>query len=68
MLCPRCGQGQVQKVIIIKTREPVHLCEECDALWQNGIVVSGVGFVDFATYVIDFGLKGQWTEVYIIDE
>jgi len=64
MQCPRCdGQGEVSQVKIKKTGEIVHLCDECDALWKSGDDVVFSKFVDFSTYVEQFGLEGTWDEV-----
>ncbi len=63
MWCPRCDQGNVVKVRINKTGEVVHICEECEALWQTDVKVAPTGFVDFMTYVTPFGLEGNWSEL-----
>ena len=50
MECPRCDQqGDVMLVVIRKTGERVLLCDECDALWTEGMEVSKSNFQDFAT-------------------
>jgi hypothetical protein len=67
--CPRCdGQGIVHTARIIATGEIVHLCDECDAIWPNGVEVRLNTFLDFQTYVEQFGLKGLWSEIEILDE
>ncbi len=64
MVCPRCDdQGNVIAVRIIATGENVFLCDECDALWRKDVPVSVDSFVDFSTYVDQFGLKGRWDEI-----
>lgn len=63
MWCPRCDQGKVWRVQIIKTGEVVHVCEECEALWPGQAEVSATGFIDFKTYVTPDGLKGAWSEL-----
>jgi hypothetical protein len=69
MLCPRCDQqGTVLKARIVASREVVHLCDECDALWPNGVEVSEMSFVDFSTYMNQLGLRGQWDEVEVITD
>lgn len=46
MLCPRCDQqGKVELVVIKKTGERVHLCDECDALWKEDDEVTKSNFV-----------------------
>ncbi len=67
MLCPRCDhQGEVRLVVITKTGERVHLCDECDALWQEGMNIEKTTFVDFSTYVAQFGLNGTWNEIEVV--
>lgn len=63
MWCPRCDQGYVQRMRILKTGETVHVCEECDALWPWGVDVAPTGFIDFRTYVSPIGLEGLWSEL-----
>ncbi len=63
MWCPRCDQGDVNKVRVNKTGEIVHVCEECEALWPSGIDVASTGFIDFKTYVTPLGLEGLWSEL-----
>jgi hypothetical protein len=65
--CHRCDQGWVKRVRINKTGEAVHLCEECDALWPSGVPVAVTGFVDFQTYVADFGLSSLRAELTLLD-
>ncbi len=68
MLCPRCDeQGRVLKVRISASGEVAHLCEECDALWPDGVAVTKADFVDFSTYVKPLGLRGVWNEVVVLD-
>ncbi|MDG2471048.1 MAG: hypothetical protein P8M80_17330 [Pirellulaceae bacterium] len=67
MLCPRCDQqGQVELVVIKKTGERVHRCDECNALWQNGDEVMKSNFVDFSTHVAQFGVIDTWDEIETI--
>lgn len=64
MLCPRCDfQGEIRKVKIRKTKEHVQLCDECDALWKELDEVTKSNFIDFSTYVAQFGLRGTWDEI-----
>jgi len=64
MLCPRCDQqGEVELMVIKKTGERVYLCDECDALWKEGDEVTKSNFIDFSTYVAQFGLSGTWDEI-----
>ncbi len=67
MWCPRCNQGEVNRVIIIKTEEVVNICEECDALWPSGVNIGPSDFIDFATYVKPFGLRGLWSELKVLN-
>ena len=69
MLCPRCDeQGEVQLVVITKTGERVYLCDECDALWREGTDIDKATFVDFSSYVAQFGLNGTWNEIEVIND
>ncbi len=69
MLCPRCDfQGEVKLVMIVKTGEKVRLCDECDALWQQGDKVDTAKFTDFSTFVAPFGLQGTWDEIQVLED
>ena len=69
MLCPRCDQqGCIHRVCIKTNREIVQLCDECDALWRDGIVPAVPGFIDFAEYVRPLGLLGLWSEVEVLPD
>lgn len=69
MICPRCdGQGSVWLAKIIQSGELIQICDECDATWPEGTLVSSTTFVDFATYVQPLGLRGQWSEIELIDQ
>jgi uncharacterized Zn finger protein len=68
MLCPRCDQqGEVIAAVIKATGERVRICDECDALWSDGKPIDKYAFVDFSTYVAQFGLRGTWDELEITD-
>jgi len=67
-MCPLCEQvGTIDTVRINATGEIVHLCEECDALWPSGARIQMDTLKNFRDYVREFGLKGLWTEVTILN-
>jgi len=46
----------------------VHLCEECDALWDTPDEIQDLcAFVDFSQYMEQKGLSGSWEQVKILD-
>jgi hypothetical protein len=63
MWCPRCDQGEIVKAKITATGEIVHVCQECDALWLDGIKIKGDNFKDFSAFVKPKGLQGLWSEL-----
>ncbi len=66
MQCPRCGQGEVVRAKITATGEVVHICQECDALWPDGVRIESDNFIDFSTFVRPKGLQGLWSELHDI--
>ncbi len=67
MMCPRCKQGNILKVLIKELRVETFLCDECDAMWFNRINIGKMPFVDFETYMISKGLKSAWNEIIVVD-
>lgn len=68
MICPRCdGQGELVIARINATGEVVRLCDECDALWPGSGPLDGTAFIDFSTYVAQWGLLGRWNEITILE-
>ena len=69
MICPRCdGQGMVIKASIFDTNIVLYVCDECDATWRDGEVVSSVNFKDFSTLMNSLGYKGLWSELINVDK
>jgi hypothetical protein len=66
--CPYCGQSGVHRVVIpqLKSGE-MHLCQECDALWDTGKLVEANNFEEFSTYMEKHRLKGDWSYVKKLD-
>jgi hypothetical protein len=61
--CPRCKQGWVTLSRVKATGEIVSVCEECEALWPDSVVISFETFVDMSIYLTAQGLSGQWTDL-----
>lgn len=65
MLCPRCEQGEVVVANIIKTKDTVYVCEECEATWFSEEDIGKEEFVDFGTYMESIGLEPLWKEITV---
>ena len=62
--CPRCdGQGAVADYTVQQTGEDVRVCDECDALWPDGVEVARATFVDLSMYLGQRGRPGLWSEL-----
>ena len=67
--CPRCDyQGIIEKARIIATGEIIHLCDECDATWLDGMEFRIDNFKDFSTLLESKGLQGVGSEIEFIKE
>lgn len=64
--CPRCNhQGHVRPLFIKRTREVVHVCDECDALWLKPLRDEPrfeVDFIDFKTYLDSHNVNFESSE------
>lgn len=68
MWCPRCDQGFVVKVEVLKTGVVLFVCMECDATWFNKGDVGILAFFDFGTYMMEQGSPPLWSEVRVLDD
>ncbi len=66
MICPRCRQGDILKVLVKELQVETFLCDECDAMWFNRIDIENMSFVDFETYMVSKGLDSTWNEIIIV--
>jgi hypothetical protein len=67
-LCPRCDeQGTVATYLVRQTGEHVRVCDECDALWPDGVQVAPNTFLDLTDYLGQRGRPGLWTELTPVD-
>ena len=64
----RCEQGQVVAVRIIKLATDAFICDECDALWPSGVPVERMRWIDFHTFMKQYGLPGAWSELVSIPD
>lgn len=67
-ICPRCGQGELLHATIIATDEQIIVCDDCEALWTQGVVIAKNNFIDMSTYLESQGLQGSGNELRIDDE
>lgn len=65
MLCPRCEQDDVLRVVITQNNQELFFCPECEAQWLSVSSIRGEKFFDFVTYMRTLGLSGKWSEVTI---
>jgi hypothetical protein len=57
VVCPRCdGNGLIFKAYVIPPSVTVYLCDECDALWEDGSAIRLNNFKDFTTYLREKGV------------
>ena len=47
MICPRCNQGEIYRILIKRLQAETFLCDDCEAMWFNRIEIGNVPFVDF---------------------
>ena len=40
MICPKCNEGDISKVMFKSTKEIAYLCNLCEALWFKGEVIN----------------------------
>jgi hypothetical protein len=64
--CPRCNQGWVLKARINATKEPVSVCEECEATWVEGKPIAFETFMDMGTMLKEKGLPGRWSDLQVV--
>ena len=63
MMCPYCEQGVVISARLKKNGKIIHICEECDTVWEGEInLQTGVGF---ETYMMQQGCANSWEELEI---
>ena len=65
--CPRCGQGNVATYRVHVTGERVSVCDECDALWPDGVTIGPTGFEDLTDFLRAQGRPGDWSELAALD-
>lgn len=63
MWCPRCDQGFVVMVEVVKTKKRLFVCKECDASWFDRASVGTGDYIDFGTWMLTQGLTPLWSEV-----
>jgi len=66
--CPRCDQGRILHARVRATGMEVSVCEECEALWPAGTDVAPNNFADLKTHLQKCGMKGDWSELEIVEE
>ena len=68
MICPRCNQGSILKVLIKELQVETFLCDECDTMWFKRIDIGNVPYIDFGIYMISKGLNSTWNEIIIVND
>jgi hypothetical protein len=54
--CPRCGQSYVEDTWVVRTRERVHWCSECDATWPHPVLPTRTNWIDLGAYLEERGI------------
>lgn len=63
MVCPYCEQGKVIVAKIKRNGKKIHLCEECDTVWEGEIdLISGIGF---DLFMKNEGCEANWSELEV---
>lgn len=65
MICPYCEQGGIMRVKVKKNNEIIKMCEECDAVWLDEVLVE-LG-TTFERYTEQRGYANSWDELEIIE-
>ncbi len=65
MLCPRCEQDDVLRVIVKKNNQELFVCPECEASWLSANNIKDENFFDFVSYMRTLELRGSWSDVII---
>ncbi len=68
VICPRCdGNGLVYKAKLYNQNKQlqitVFMCDECEALWEEGKVISFETFQDTSTYLEKYACSYRDTEI-----
>lgn len=50
-----------------RTGERVRVCDECEALWPEGVDVAPATFLDLSVYLEQRGRPGLWSELTPLD-
>jgi transcription elongation factor Elf1 len=66
-ICPRCQQGCVVEVRLLRTATRLFVCKECEATWQSRDSIGTEPWNDFETYLRDAGRTLGWAEVELIE-
>lgn len=64
-LCPLCEQGHVVRRVVRVTRDIIQICEQCDSLWPDGVLVGTSHVTNFHSYMAAIGLRPLWTELVL---
>jgi transposase-like protein len=56
LLCPRCEHDYLEKLTIIKLKEIIYVCPDCQATWFSEDSIGRFTFVDLDTYLNKFGI------------
>lgn len=68
VVCPRCdGNGLVYKAKISNLNQYLYICNECEAMWQDGTIVSIGSFTDLSTYLKSKNIEYDNAEIQEID-
>lgn len=63
MVCPYCEQGKIIKAKIKRNNKEIHICEECDTVWDGEInLMTGKSFDNFMK---NLGCEPDWSELEI---
>lgn len=65
--CPRCKQGSVLAVKVIKNGRIIYLCDECEAVWFCKDSIEYATFNYFNYYMERLGLPDDWDQLEILD-
>lgn len=67
-ICPRCGQSPIVCMEISTTKEPLLVCDECEATWFPPTIPNREAFNSLGDVLRERGLPPLWSELASIED
>lgn len=62
-ICPRCEQSWLERAYIKSIGQVIFICEECEAMWEEGTILELSTFKDYGTYMEAKGYDSSWNHL-----